>query len=319
MSISQTKQLKITAVNIRSVLVERTSTVNKLKLRKATLKRRQFLQSERAVAEKKVESTGDKKGPMRSILGNVKGMVMPIGSRIMNFFGALAMGWIVSKLPTIIKSLKSAWDTTKPILSFAWETIKKSFNIFMWIFNPLLKAFTSMKKGDKVKKKVDGEEQEFSKVNADGDELVLNETEETVDSEEPDNDTAEISSPETETPDLEPKDEGDTGGSDSSAASSSPLSGVTPKGLVNGEKKNGEGEKKKKRKLPLQSASAAISSMKKVSQDLKGNGKKKNTNTIIIPVEVSKSSGNGTGSSGKVLQTPDTLPSSDSSANQRLP
>lgn len=317
MSISQTKQLKITAVNIRSVLVERTSTVNKLKLRKATLKRRQFLQSERAVAEKKVESTGDKKGPMRSILGNVKGMVMPIGSRIMNFFGALAMGWIVSKLPTIIKSLKSAWDTTKPILSFAWETIKKSFNIFMWIFNPLLKAFTS-KKNDKVKKKVDGEEQEFSKVNADGDEIVLNETEETVDSEEPDSDKAEISSPETETPDLEPKDEGGTGGSDSSAASSSPLSGVTPKGLVNGEK-NGEGEKKKKRKLPLQSASAAISSMKKVSQDLKGNGTKKNTNTIIVPVEVSKSSGNGTGSSGKVLETPDPLASSNSSANQRLP
>lgn len=318
MSISQTKQLKITAVNIRSVLVERTSTVNKLKLRKAVLKRRQFLQSERAVAEKKVESTGGKKGPMRSILGNVKGMVMPIGSRIMNFFGSLAMGWVVTKLPTIIKSLKSAWDVTKPILSFTWETIKKVFGIIFWFLKPLLKVFGS-KKDDKVKKKVDGEEQEFSKVNADGDEIAINETEEeTVDLEEPDSDTAEISSPETETPDLEPKDEGGAGGSDSSAASSSPLSGVTPKGLVNGEK-NGEGGEKKKRKLPLQSASTAISSIKKVSQDLKGNGKKKNVSTVIIPVEVSKSSGNGTGSSGKVLETPDPFASSNNSENQRIP
>jgi len=313
MGISQTKQLKITAVNIRSVLVERTSTVNRLKLRKAVLQRRQSLQNERSFAEKKVESKG--KGPMRSVLGNVKGMVMPIGSRIMNFFGTLAMGWVVTKLPTIIKSLKSAWDIAKPILSFAWGALKKAFGLVFWFLKPLLKVF-GINKDDKTKKKVGGEEQEFSAVNADGEEIVINETEEeNVDLEEPDNDTAEISSPETETPDLEPKDEG---GSDSSPTSSSPLSGVSPKGLVNGEKK-GEGDEEKKRKLPLQSASTAISKIKKVSQDLKGNGKKKNVNTVIVPIEVSKSTGNGTGSSGQILETPDPFASSNNSENQRLP
>ena len=318
MSISQTKQLKITAVNIRSVLVERTSTVNRLKLRKAVLQRRQFLQSERAVAEKKIESTDGKKSPMRSILGNIKGMVMPIGARIGNFFGSLVMGWIVTKLPTIIKSLKSAWDVAKPILDGAWNVLKIAFKAVTFILQPLLKVFGN-NKNDKIKKKVGGEEQEFTPVNADGEELVINETEEeTVDLEEPDNDTAEISSPETETPDLEPKDEGGAGGSDSSAASSSPLSGVTPKGLVNGEKK-GEGGEKKKRKLPLQSASTAISKIKKVSQDLKGNGKKKNVNTVVVPKEVSKSTGSSTGSAGGTLETPDPLASSNNSENQRLP
>ncbi len=315
MSISQTKQLKITAVNIRSVLVERTSTVNKLKLRKAVLQRRQFLQSERAVAEKKVESTGDKKGPMRSILGNVKGMVMPIGSRIMNFFGSLVMGWVVTKLPTIIKSLKSAWDIAKPILDGAWNVLKIAFKAVTFILQPLLKVFGN-NKDDKVKKKVGGEEQEFTPVNADGEEIVINETEEeTVDLEEPDSDTAEISSPETETPDLEPKNEG---GSDSSPASSSPLSGVTPKGLVNGEKKGG-GSEEKKRKLPLQSASTAISRIKSVSKDLRGNGKKKNVNTVVVPIEVSKSTGSSTGSAGGTLETPAPVMSGNNSENQRLP
>tara|TARA_X000000368_G_C22979730_1_gene689358 strand:- start:202 stop:1149 length:948 start_codon:yes stop_codon:yes gene_type:complete len=315
MSISQTKQLKITAVNIRSVLVERTSTVNKLKLRKAVLQRRQFLQSERAVAEKKVESTGDKKGPMRSILGNVKGMVMPIGSRIMNFFGSLVMGWVVTKLPTIIKSLKSAWDIAKPILDGAWNVLKIAFKAVTFILQPLLKVFGN-NKDDKVKKKVGGEEQEFTPVNADGEEIVINETEEeTVDLEEPDSDTAEISSPETETPDLEPKNEG---GSDSSPTSSSPLSGVTPKGLVNGEKKGG-GSEEKKRKLPLQSASTAISRIKSVSKDLRGNGKKKNVNTVVVPIEVSKSTGSSTGSAGGTLETPAPVMSGNNSENQRLP
>ena len=315
MSISQTKQLKITAVNIRSVLVERTSTVNKLKLRKTVLQRRQFLQSERAVAEKKVESTGDKKGPMRSILGNVKGMVMPIGSRIMNFFGSLVMGWVVTKLPTIIKSLKSAWDIAKPILDGAWNVLKIAFKAVTFILQPLLKVFGN-NKDDKVKKKVGGEEQEFTPVNADGEEIVINETEEeTVDLEEPDSDTAEISSPETETPDLEPKNEG---GSDSSPASSSPLSGVTPKGLVNGEKKGG-GSEEKKRKLPLQSASTAISRIKSVSKDLRGNGKKKNVNTVVVPIEVSKSTGSSTGSAGGTLETPAPVMSGNNSENQRLP
>ena len=315
MSISQTKQLKITAVNIRSVLVERTSTVNKLKLRKTVLQRRQFLQSERAVAEKKVESTGDKKGPMRSILGNVKGMVMPIGSRIMNFFGSLVMGWVVTKLPTIIKSLKSAWDIAKPILDGAWNVLKIAFKAVTFILQPLLKVFGN-NKDDKVKKKVGGEEQEFTPVNADGEEIVINETEEeTVDLEEPDSDTAEISSPETETPDLEPKNEG---GSDSSPTSSSPLSGVTPKGLVNGEKKGG-GSEEKKRKLPLQSASTAISRIKSVSKDLRGNGKKKNVNTVVVPIEVSKSTGSSTGSAGGTLETPAPVMSGNNSENQRLP
>ena len=242
---------------------------------------------------------------------------MPIGSRIMNFFGSLVMGWVVTKLPTIIKTLKSAWDIAKPILSFTWEAIKKAFGLIFWFLKPLLKVF-GINKDDKVKKKVGGKEQEFTEAKVEGDEMVINQTEEeTVDLEEPDSDTAEISSPETDAPDLEPKDASDTGGSNSSAASSSPLSGVTAKGLVNGD--TGGGSEKKKRKLPLQSASTAISKIKKVSANLKGNGNKKNVKTVIIPVEVSKSTNSSTGSSVQVLETPPPVMSGNSSENQRLP
>ena len=318
MSISQAKQLKITATNIRSILVERSKTVNKLKLRKATLQRRKTLQAERLVAEKKVESKG--KGPMRSVLGNVKGMVMPIGSRIMNFFGSLIMGWVVTKLPIIIEKLKSAWDVAKPILDGAWQTLKIAFKAIKFILHPLLKDFGGQKK-DKVKKKVEGEEQEFTETKVEKGELISGDDPETDDLEEPGNEAAEISSPETDTPDLEPTDESDTGGSDSSGASSSPLSGVSPQGLVNGGggKEEGGGSEGKKRSLPLTSASTAISKMRKVSQNLKGNGNKKNVKTVIVPVEVSASTSGGTGSNGGTLQTPAPVMSGNNLENQRLP
>tara|TARA_R100001082_G_scaffold89530_1_gene56008 strand:+ start:387 stop:1340 length:954 start_codon:yes stop_codon:yes gene_type:complete len=314
----QTKQLKITATNIKSVLIERSKTIEKLKLRKAVLQRRQVLQAERKVAEKNIESKG-KKGPMRSVLSGMGGMVMPIGMRIKNFFGALIMGWVVTKLPGIIKGLQNAWKIAKPLLSGAWTTLKIAFKAIHLLLWPILKVFGLLFGGkkNKVKKKVGGKEQEFTEAKVEGDEMVINQTEEeTVDLEEPDSDTAEISSPETDAPDLEPKDTSDTGGS-SSPVSSSPLSGVTPKSLVNGGK--GGGSEQKKRKLPLQSANSAITKIRKVSQNLKGNGKKKNVNTVIVPIEVSASTNGNTGSSGQILQTPSPVMSGNSLENQRLP
>ena len=119
----EVKKLKITAVNLRSVLTDKSKQLEKLGDRKKILVRKQRLQAERAAAEKDVEATESKKGPIRSVLGNVGGMVMSIKDRIMNFFGYLLMGFVVDKLPQIINSLKSAYEKIEPFLKITWKVI----------------------------------------------------------------------------------------------------------------------------------------------------------------------------------------------------
>jgi len=119
----EVKKLKITAINLRSVLTEKSKQLEKLGDRKKILVRKQRLQAERAAAEKDVEATESKKGPIRSVLGNVGGMVMSIKDRIMNFFGYLLMGFVVDKLPQIINSLKSAYEKIEPFLKITWKVI----------------------------------------------------------------------------------------------------------------------------------------------------------------------------------------------------
>ena len=119
----EVKKLKITAVNLRSVLTDKSKQLEKLGDRKKILVRKQRLQAERAAAEKDVEATESKKGPIRSVLGNVGGMVMSIKDRIMNFFGYLLMGFVVDKLPQIMAFLKSAYEKIEPFLKITWKVI----------------------------------------------------------------------------------------------------------------------------------------------------------------------------------------------------
>ena len=119
----EVKKLKITAVNIRSVLTDKTKELGKLGDKKKILTRKQRLQAERAAAEKKIEQAGGNKGPVASVLGNVGGMVMSIKDRIMNFFGYLLMGFVVDKLPQIISFLSSAYDKIAPFVKVVWKVI----------------------------------------------------------------------------------------------------------------------------------------------------------------------------------------------------
>lgn len=119
----EVKRLKITAVNIRSVLTERNKELTKLGDKKKILVRKQRLQAERAAAEKKIEGKGGNKGPVAGVLGNVGGMVMSIKDRVMNFFGYLLMGFVVQKLPQIISFLTSAYDKIAPFVKVVWKVI----------------------------------------------------------------------------------------------------------------------------------------------------------------------------------------------------
>ena len=124
MSTAKEKKLKITAVNIRSVLTENNDKLGKLNKQKSVLIRRQRLQAERAAEEKKIEGKDKGKGKgVGGVLGNVTGTVMSMKDRILNFFGYLLMGWLVDKLPAIIENLKSAYEFIEPLIKVTWKVI----------------------------------------------------------------------------------------------------------------------------------------------------------------------------------------------------
>lgn len=159
----EVKKLKITAVNIRSVLTDKTKELGKLGDRKKILTRKQRLQAERAAAEKKIEQAGGNKGPVASVLGNVGGMVMSIKDRIMNFFGYLLMGFVADKLPQIISFLSSAYDRIAPFVKVVWKvisTIAKALMGFGGWVSQLWKpseAETNVAQLETIKKDLEGE------------------------------------------------------------------------------------------------------------------------------------------------------------------
>lgn len=159
----EVKKLKITAVNIRSVLTDKTKELGKLGDKKKILTRKQRLQAERAAAEKKIEQAEGNKGPVASVLGNVGGMVMSIKDRIMNFFGYLLMGFVVDKLPQIISSLSSAYDRIAPFVKVVWKvisTIAKALMGFGGWVSQLWKpseAETNVAQLETIKKDLEGE------------------------------------------------------------------------------------------------------------------------------------------------------------------
>lgn len=144
----EVKKLKITAINLRSVLTEKSKELGKLGDRKKILVRKQRLQAERAAAEKDVESNESKKGPIRSVLGNVGGMVMSIKDRIMNFFGYLLMGFVVDKLPQIMAFLKSAYEKIEPFLKVTWKVISTIAKA-LWKFGSWVSQLWKPKEAEK--------------------------------------------------------------------------------------------------------------------------------------------------------------------------
>ena len=145
MSISQTKKLKITAVNIRSVLTENNKELGKLNKQKSVLIRRQRLKAERMAAEKKIEKKG--KGPIKSILSNVTSGVMSLWDRLLNFVGYLILPWIIEKLPPVLKFLKSAFDFVAPLIKVAWKVISTIAKA-LWTFGSWVSKLFNRKEAE---------------------------------------------------------------------------------------------------------------------------------------------------------------------------
>jgi len=136
MATTSATKLKITAVNIRSVLNTNNKTLEKLNSKKTTLSRRLRLKAERDAAEKNLEKK-PKKGPIKSIFSNISTTVMSMKDKILNFFGYLLMGMLVNNLPAIIRTLKKAFNFVKPLIKIAWKVIsfigKSLFKFGGWI------------------------------------------------------------------------------------------------------------------------------------------------------------------------------------------
>lgn len=322
----EVKKLKITAVNIRSVLTDKTKELGKLGDKKKILTRKQRLQAERAAAEKKIEQAGGNKGPVASVLGNVGGMVMSIKDRIMNFFGYLLMGFVVDKLPQIISSLSSAYDRIAPFVKVVWKvisTIAKALMGFGGWVSQLWKpseAETNVAQLETIKKDLEGEVDKIEEPKEEED----GGGEETKEGEE---DATPIDFSQVDKFEkgggeglgqTETKQEGEdealmdaTGTTDDPADAQqegveNPLENliaIDPEELA---KKGADGEKKedvtkeddKVEQVIDANVNNILNKVHKVTGDLKVQNGGNNLNTVIIPVEVLATTGSNNGESG---------------------
>ena len=322
----EVKKLKITAVNIRSVLTDKTKELGKLGDKKKILTRKQRLQAERAAAEKKIEQAGGNKGPVASVLGNVGGMVMGIKDRIMNFFGYLLMGFVVDKLPQIISSLSSAYDRIAPFVKVVWKvisTIAKALMGFGGWVSQLWKpseAETNVAQLETIKKDLEGEVDKIEEPKEEED----GGGEETKEGEE---DATPIDFSQVDKFEkgggeglgqTETKQEGEdealmdaTGTTDDPADAQgeqveNPLENliaIDPEELA---KKGADGEKKedvtkeddKVEQVIDANVNNILNKVHKVTGDLKVQNGGNNLNTVIIPVEVLATTGSNNGESG---------------------
>ena len=322
----EVKKLKITAVNIRSVLTDKTKELGKLGDKKKILTRKQRLQAERAAAEKKIEQAGGNKGPVASVLGNVGGMVMSIKDRIMNFFGYLLMGFVVDKLPQIISSLSSAYDRIAPFVKVVWKvisTIAKALMGFGGWVSQLWKpseAETNVAQLETIKKDLEGEVDKIEEPKEEED----GGGEETKEGEE---DATPIDFSQVDKFEkgggeglgqTETKQEGEdealvdaTGTTDDPADAQqegveNPLENliaIDPEKIA---KTGADGEKKedvtkeddKVEQVIDANVNNILNKVHKVTGDLKVQNGGNNLNTVIIPVEVLATTGNNNGESG---------------------
>ena len=123
MEIAEVKKIKLNVTNIKSVLIRSNKKLRNVEKQKSYLIRRQEEQEKRIVLEKKIETPIKKlKIPL---LGKAVGVARSIWDRLVNFFGYLLVGFVITRLPQIVENLKRRLAFIKPI----WEGAMKTFAI----------------------------------------------------------------------------------------------------------------------------------------------------------------------------------------------
>ena len=160
MEIAEVKKVKLNVTNIKSVLIRSNKKLRNVEKKKSYLTRRQEEQEKRILLEKKIETPRKKlKIPL---LGKAVGVVRSVWDRIVNFFGWLLAGFIITRLPQIIENLKKRNAFIKPI----WEGAMKTFAIIGNGIGALFSGISSLFNLNKSTKDLQQAESELKNLNS---------------------------------------------------------------------------------------------------------------------------------------------------------
>ena len=160
MEIAEVKKVKLNVTNIKSVLIRSNKKLRNVEKKKSYLTRRQEEQEKRILLEKKIETPRKKlKIPL---LGKAVGVVRSVWDRIVNFFGWLLAGFIITRLPQIIENLKKRFAFIKPI----WEGAMKTFAIIGNGIGALFSGISSLFNLNKSTKDLQRAESELKNLNS---------------------------------------------------------------------------------------------------------------------------------------------------------
>ena len=160
MEIAEVKKVKLNVTNIKSVLIRSNKKLRNVEKKKSYLTRRQEEQEKRILLEKKIETPRKKlKIPL---LGKAVGVVRSVWDRIVNFFGWLLAGFIITRLPQIIENLRRRFAFIKPI----WEGAMKTFAIIGNGIGALFSGISSLFNLNKSTKDLQRAESELKNLNS---------------------------------------------------------------------------------------------------------------------------------------------------------
>ena len=336
MTVSSAKKLKITATNIRSALINNNKKIEKLDLKKSSFLRRTELQAERAAAESNIEKK--KKGPIKSILGNVNNRVMSMKDRVLNFFGYVLMGMLVDHLPGIIKALTFGFNLVAPLVKIAWKVIS-TITVSLWKMGSWIVGLFDRKKAEKnleafnettvlIEREIDSLGSDVPGTESDNSQQPTLKEQPQTNKTIPDNESKKLKLNEN-TADKkqliqvknEDSDEQNSENILEKLITINPSDVNTNSGINSKNSKSmmGDGSNSKISSSIVSSSQKLINKVNKTSMDLKGNIENENVNTVIVPVEIEKrvpvvQGGNGGGSTNN----PEPMPS-NSSSQRMLP
>ena len=160
MEIAEVKKVKLNVTNIKSVLIRSNKKLRNVEKKKSYLTRRQEEQEKRILLEKKIETPRKKlKIPL---LGKAVGVVRSVWDRIVNFFGWLLAGFIITRLPQIIENIRRRFAFIKPI----WEGAMKTFAIIGNGIGALFSGISSLFNLNKSTKDLQRAESELKNLNS---------------------------------------------------------------------------------------------------------------------------------------------------------
>lgn len=162
MEIAEVKKVKLNVTNIKSVLIRSNKKLRNVEKKKSYLTRRQDEQEKRILLEKKIEGSPSRKIPKIPLLGKALGVARSIWDRLVNFFGWLLVGFLVTRLPQIIATLKRAFAFIKPI----WEGAMKTFAIIGNGIGALFSGISSLFNLNKSTKDLQRAESELKNLNS---------------------------------------------------------------------------------------------------------------------------------------------------------